>query len=161
MKKIPFIIALSLSSCVPSYAGYIADSTKEKILHAVAVLQEDNKVIRQKLDQASVDLATSEAETKAVQLAADKLKADRDWYKADDAAKDSVITAKDKIIAEKNHKLSWIGFLLATAVAGLFFISTGELSSVIMGPMLPYLLGGRIVVTGILFTSVLAWVRYF
>lgn len=155
------MVALALSSCVPSYAAYLSDSSKAKILHAVAVLQEDNKVVRQNLHDASQALVASEAETKAVQVAADKLKGERDWYRDDAAKKDSVIAAKDRAIASKNHKLDELGWMLAITAALVVFLWSGQLVPFIAAVYSPYSLGGRIGLSVATFAIVFSWVRYF
>jgi len=161
MKHFPFIIALSLSSCVPSYAAYLPDSSKAKILHAVAVLQEDNKVVRQNLHDANEALAASEAETKTIQIAADKLKGERDWYRDQCAEKDALITAKDRLIASKNHKLDELGWMLAISAALVVFLWSGQLVPYIAAAYSPYSLGGRIGLSIVTFGVVFSWVRYF
>ena len=161
MKKLFLLISLAVSSCVPSYATYLSDSSKEKILHAVAVLQEDNKVVRRNLQDANAALIASESETKAVQLAADKLKAERDWYREDDAKKDGVILAKDKAIVSKNHKLDELGWMLAITAALVVFLWSGQLVPYVAVAFAPYSLGGRIGLSVATFAVVFSWVRYF
>jgi hypothetical protein len=161
MKKIILFISLAISSCAPSYAAYLSDSTKAQILHAVAVLQEDNKVVRQNLHDANEALAASEAETKAVQVAADKLKGERDWYRDDDAKKDSVIADKDKVIAAKNHKLNLLGLALAFVCSALAFQLLGLLTPVLTPAMAVYSTAGRLGVSALVFAAVFSWVRYF
>lgn len=161
MKKLFLSLALLFPACHPVLAGSISDSTREKVLHAVAVLQEDNKVVRQKLAAAAEDLAASEAETKTVQAAADKLQGERDWYRDDDAKKDSLISAKDHEISKKNHKLDELGWMLAITAALVVFLWSGQLVPYVGLALAPYTLGGRIGLALTTFGVVFAWVRYF
>ena len=67
MKKLLLSLALLSPACHPVFAGSISDATREKVLHAVAVLQEDNKIVRHKLLEVQADLTASETETKVIQ----------------------------------------------------------------------------------------------
>lgn len=161
MKKLFLSLALLFPACHPVLAGSISDSTREKVLHAVAVLQEDNKVVRHKLIEVQADLTASETETKVIQAKADKLQGERDWYRDQCAAKDSVIADRDREIAKKNRKLDKLGWLLAITAALVVFLWSGQLVPYVGVGIAPYVFGGRLGLSLTTFGVVFAWVRYF
>jgi cation transport ATPase len=161
MKKLLLFLALLSPACHPVFAGSISDATREKVLHAVAVLQEDNKIVRHKLLEVQADLTASETETKVIQAKADKLQAERDWYRADDAKKDSVIAERDREISKKNRKLDELGWMLAITAALVVFLWSGQLVPYVGLALAPYALGGRLGLSLTTFGVVFAWVRYF
>ena len=153
------ILPESAHAATPPTSLDLSHVSKADIIATVEHLQRNEHDALAKLGQAQVDLASSQAETKAVQKAADDLKGDRDRLLQENGDLWKKIIKQNQIIAKKDHKLDLLGWALALAAAGLIFELSGRLGGILADA--PQLLAGRIIAAVITFGAVFAWVRYF
>ena len=106
------------------------------------------------------EVATTKTKLEEVQLQANKLAGERDWWKSDSETKDAQIQSKDVLIKKKDKKLDLLGLLLASAAAWLTFVIAGFLIPYINPSLTVYSLIGRGVLAGLVFLAVFSWVRY-
>ena len=96
--------------------------TKADIQATVAHLQRNEAALSEKLAATQTDLAASQSATQLVQLAANKLQGERDWWQIDDAAQVQLkeqAEIKERKIADEFHKLLFGCSILLAAVAVL------------------------------------------
>ena len=142
-----------------SPVGDLSHVSKADIIATIQHMQRNEHDALSKLGQAQVALASSQAETKAVQVAADKLKDDRDRLLEENQQLVDGIRKKDAEIAKKDHKLDLLGWALATLAAYAVFQLSGSLAGV-LSAAIPQLLAGRLIAAALAFAAVFAWVRY-
>jgi hypothetical protein len=147
------LVAVALGSCHPVHAS------ENTISRADIIKTLDHMRLIVKDSEAKSAIAQTELEK--VQEDAKKVTDERDWYKNDDAKKDEQLVEKDKVIAQKNHKLNILGIALATVCSMLAFQLLGLLTPALTPAFALYGTAARFGIAALVFSAVYAWVRYF
>ncbi len=143
----------------PLTVGDLSKVSKADIIATVQHMQRNEHDALDKLEKTQRDLAAMQRDVETLQKAADKLQAERNWYRShyDD---DQIQIAKlNEAIAKKDHKLDLLGWALAALAAYAVFQLSGSLAGV-LSLAVPQLLAGRLVASALTFAAVFAWVRY-
>jgi len=140
--------------------------TKADIVKTIEHLQKNNDDAQTQLKITQVQLYSSQDDVKNLNVAIKKVQDDRDWWKADDGKKDTIIQAKDKTIETQKETISslqaWLsklGLVLAGAAAAITFLLIGALVPAVF-KLTPYYWIARAVASAAAFAAVFAWVRY-
>jgi hypothetical protein len=167
---LPYVLlfgSLALVGCV-NRALHRVDTTP--VAQGLSAIDKDFEQVQKEVSRKQIakiaqagraEVASTQKKLALVQVSADKVIAERDWWKADSESKDAKIIADQKIIAKRDHKLNLLGFTLATVSALFVFNLLGMVTPLLTPMFAAYSFAGRLVVAGLVFAAVFSWVRFF
>jgi len=138
------VVLFSLATCSPAFAASVSKADQ------IATIEHLRRLVKD--SEAQVVIAKNA--TTEIQIQADKIAGERDWWQNDSAR-------KEVAIKRYQHKLDVLGLLLSAAAGGLAFFVLGMFTGYINPVMAAYSLAGRIVLSTTVSVAVYTWVRFF
>jgi hypothetical protein len=106
------------------------------------------------------EVASAQQKLADVQAVADKVTAERDWWKDDSAKKDTQLIAKEQLIKKRDARISLLSLIIAGLVGSLAYLVIGAFSTVVIQfypPAAPFFflihIGGTAAITALVWAA--------